>query len=161
MLHTQNVQTLENLVKQPIESIEKQITTNKDLINSKGRYGRSLLHFACINNRLDVVNLLSRLRADFSIKSNSNKNCLHYACEYGMVEIIIFLIRINPMLLGEQDNNEKTPVQLATENQFSDKIIISLINEFVNAKIFDACPFIHRPLLLLIHLCNLGDMSIF
>jgi len=124
--------SLENLINQDFPNIENEIIRDPTLITMTERYGRTLLHLASINNKLDVIKLLSKKNVDFSQKTPAKKNCLHYACEHESLGVIEWLIINQPGLLDEKDKNERTPLQLAIEKNISDKILVFLINQYIH-----------------------------
>ncbi len=54
--------------------------------------GLTACHAAVKNGRLEALNLLINLKADFKLKTNENSDLLHFACLYDHIDIIEYLI---------------------------------------------------------------------
>ena len=94
------------------------ITKYKCDTNCKDDYGRTPLHYAVINNRLEVVKILNRYKQHDSINSqNNNGNTpLHYACRNGHLDIAQYLISEAHCDPSCENTDGDTPLHIACRN---------------------------------------------
>ncbi len=77
----------------------------------------SLFYYACIENRIQIVQLL--LEIDRSINYNytySNYTLFYTVCEIGNYEIIKLLLESDKIIYTDYNNNNKSPFYLICEN---------------------------------------------
>jgi ankyrin repeat protein len=104
-----------------------ELITKKGTINKKDKDGMSPLHYATLSNHLETVKFLIENTvesADVNIQDNIKKTPLHYACRDNLKEIVSCLLENNRANIYIEDENGKTPSNLATDP--------SVINLFEN-----------------------------
>ena len=86
--------------------------------NCKDDYGRTPLHYAVINNHLEVVKILNRYKQHDSINSQDNNGDtpLHYACRNGHLDIAQYLISEAHCDPSCENNDGDTPLHIACRN---------------------------------------------
>ena len=94
------------------------ITKYKCDTNCKDGYGRTPLHYAVINNHLEVVKILNRYKQHDSINTQNNNGDtpLHYACHIGQLAIAQYLISEAHCDPSCEDKYCDTPLHLACRN---------------------------------------------
>ena len=94
------------------------ITKYKCDTNCKDDYGRTPLHYAVINNRLEVLKILNRYKQHDSINSQDNNGDtpLHYACRNGHLDIAQYLISEAHCDPSCENNDGDTPLHIACRN---------------------------------------------
>ena len=85
--------------------------------------GDTPLHHACTwQDWLDVVKLfIEKYGGDPNVKTKSNQSLLHYACQYGSIDIVEYLINkqhLNPLM--REDIDQLEPLDCALNNNEAD-----------------------------------------
>ena len=109
--------------------IEKQ-NIDKD---SKGANQRTPLHYACLNNHLEIVEYLLSQKANLEAKDKNEKTPLHYACEGCFLPIAEFLISKGADIEAT-DKYKRTPLYLASQEGHL-SIIEYLISKGANLEV--------------------------
>jgi hypothetical protein len=68
------------------------MTDNSGNISAVDKHGCTLLHYACLDNDMQLVKNLTENGADVSVMNNRGNTPLYYACCCGNMEIAKFLI---------------------------------------------------------------------
>ena len=97
--------------------IEKEdVNINKKAVNNYDKQlikkGDSVLHIACFNNHLPIVEYLIKKGAEIDIKDSNGKTPLHIACEKGYLPIVEYLLDKDSDIEAK-DNEETTPLHFA------------------------------------------------
>jgi ankyrin repeat protein len=95
-------------------------------INNIDDLGRTILHYAVIRGKLDVVLQAIQIGADVNMQDKYGFSPLHYACRRGFLSIVETLIEKNTNL-NLKDHYGCTPLHHAAEQGFLE-IVISLLN---------------------------------
>ncbi len=90
----------------------------QDLVNQgasldiQSEDGLTLLHFAFINNRLDIAGYLIKEGVDINVRDNDGATCLHYVSRFGRLNAVKYLISKGADIDAE-DSNDRTPLDVA------------------------------------------------
>jgi ankyrin repeat protein len=98
------------------------------LVNQQDAHGYTPLMTATLNKQLDFVQYLIEQQANVALINTNGNTALHHAAQIGHIEIATLLIKQSPDLLLAQNNNEFTPLMMATINEqlkFIDEIDFS------------------------------------
>ena len=111
-------------------------------INRKDSNGRTPLHYAVINNHLEMVRyFISEQHCDPMTRDNDGNTPLHYACHHKHIDIVQYLLstgKVNPLARKEYgkppifiiDTRRKLPMlHLAAYKGWTD-IFIALLNKY-------------------------------
>lgn len=117
-------------------------------INLKDTQGRSLLHLACLSNKLNIVELLLLKGADANVKTKTLATPLHLALSKGNKKMAGLLFKFGGSFLS-QDEEGNTPVHYAlrycspfdvtksicseTGNNLTEEIDIEVQSEYLDA----------------------------
>ena len=89
-----------------LDIIDDLISKYKCDIKSKDSNGRTPLHYAVINNHLEVVRYLIEQHCDPMTKNNDGNTPLHYACHHSHIDIVQYLLstgQVNPLARNKDD----------------------------------------------------------
>ena len=86
-------------------------------INAKDKSGDTVLMRATRSEEDKVVELLLLHHADPSIRDHSGQTALHHAAEYGNSFIIRSILEKTPEVISFQDDEERTAIHVAVEEQ--------------------------------------------
>lgn len=121
---------------QPCRDILETKMKQLDQLIARDKQGRSSLHRACIDNKLDRVRSLIEQGADVNAKDNQDATPLHFACALGHVDIVKHLIEQGAIvnILGSKHDN--TPLHEASRNGHYDTVcfLIESAGSDVNMK---------------------------
>ncbi|WP_265027614.1 ankyrin repeat domain-containing protein [Wolbachia endosymbiont (group B) of Chorthippus parallelus] len=90
----------------------------QDLVNQgasldiQSEDGLTLLHFAFIDNRLDIAGYLIKEGVDINVRDNDGATCLHYVSRFGRLNAVKYLISKGADIDAE-DSNDRTPLDVA------------------------------------------------
>ncbi|XP_071085923.1 serine/threonine-protein phosphatase 6 regulatory ankyrin repeat subunit B-like [Haliotis cracherodii] len=84
-------------------------------INSRGRWGRTLVMVAAEKGNRPVLDFLVNEGGDLSLMDDENDNILHVACIGGNVEMVKHLLQMNISNINSKGKYGRTPVMLAAE----------------------------------------------
>ncbi len=99
-------------------------------VNTKNKYGRSALHFACDSGHSEIVSLLIDAKADVNSTSLGGLTPLHVAARQKHLSCIQTLFSASQLVDVHAESSERqTAVMLA----HSDSSIISAINKYGNS----------------------------
>ena len=83
-------------------------------VETRGRNGRTILHYALWKGNLDAVKyLIGSQHANINAKDNNNKNALHIAVMSGKLDLIKYLVDTYHFYADEKDNYGKTALDYA------------------------------------------------
>ncbi len=111
----------------------------------KDQYGRTPLHYSCLNSDANAEVLATLLtfhffgkRADPNIIDNSGKTALHYLCmnekaNAGMAKLL-FVYKISPNI---QDNEKQTALHFACKCGVNEEVIETLLDNGVDPNLLD------------------------
>ena len=107
-----------------------------DRLLARDKDGKSLLHYACINNKIERARHMLEQGADVNAKDNHDWTPLHLACLHGHLDIVKLLIQQGAVvnMLGSEDMD--TPLHQASKHGHKE-IVLYLIkssNADVNIK---------------------------
>ena len=106
------------------------ITKYKCDTNSKDSNERTPLHYAVINNHLEVVRyFINEQHCDPMTRDNDGNTPLHIACRYGNANVVQYLLSTGKVDVLAENNNKETPVDIATQ-----------INSYDLLKLFQSFP---------------------
>ena len=91
-------------------------------INSRGFKGQTPLLGACLENQLEVVELLCSRGADVSAQRNDGDTSLHIAVRENLLEVMKVLLRYGATLITNKDG--LTPLEIAKEKQNSEIVAV-------------------------------------
>lgn len=78
------------------------------------RYGRSILHCACIENKKDIIKrLLKKGIIDVNVQDNEGNSALHIAVESGNADVLGMLVKHPDICLSIKNNYGETPLHIA------------------------------------------------
>ena len=89
-------------------------------IETRGNYGRSPLHSACVLGALDVVKILVRAGAGVRATNNKGHTCLILAVRFRQTKIVRYLVGLPEVELNHRDTEKNyTALQYAVENNLT------------------------------------------
>lgn len=102
-----------------IKGDTKKITSfiKRGNINKKNSYGKSLLHYAILRRKSEIINLLIKNQANIDIKDNEGNTPLHLATYYGYFSVVKLLLE-NGACVNLHNDKGQTPLNLLQENYF-------------------------------------------
>lgn len=86
-------------------------------INKTNSYGKTLLHYAILGRKSEIINLLIKNQANIDIKDNEGNTPLHLATYYGYFSVVKLLLD-NGACVNLHNNKGQTPLNLLQENYF-------------------------------------------
>ncbi len=99
-----------------LQSVRRQISRDKILVNMKDEIGRSPLHIAVISGHLAVVNVLIKAGAEVNAAERfKNLTPLHYAALYNFPKIMLFLLS-RGAVVNACDNDGNSALHYAAAN---------------------------------------------
>ena len=61
-------------------------------VNSKNKFGSTLLHYAASYDRINIVEMLLNRGIDINSMNINNKTALHWAAHWGNINIVVMLL---------------------------------------------------------------------
>ena len=121
-------------------------------INARGVQGRTILHWACVKNQLEVVKfLVTEIKCDLEVEDENSNRPLHIACTFsGSVELVSYLIKVAGCDINTWGLEGRTILHWACEKNHLEvaKFLVTEINcdfeakdEYNNRPIHIACAF--------------------
>ena len=83
---------------------------------------KSILHEACCNGNLEIVNFLIENGADIELLDNKGFRPFHYACQNGNIEIVSLLLRYGVNCIETTTGSYDSPLHLTI--QYTDSLTI-------------------------------------
>jgi len=102
------------VIKGDFANVQKTISHNKELVNSKDFKGNTTLILAASKGHLKICEILMEAGASPVTRGANFRNALHSAAAAGNIEIVK-LFASDKTLLSALDDNNKTPLVLAAE----------------------------------------------
>jgi ankyrin repeat protein len=128
--HNVNVNLLSASGSYPIHAaknlmVVQQLVSHGADITAKTTNGETLLHFAAHRNLPDIVDYLCNYK-NFNVNEldNAGKGAIHYAAEYGHVNVLRVLLQKSPSeKVDLVDCDQRTALMIAIENSHKDAIL--------------------------------------
>ncbi|CAF3684167.1 unnamed protein product [Rotaria sp. Silwood1] len=147
LLHICALRGYDKLLSYMLNEFDNYFNINVNIID---KYGHTPLHWACMENNVECLNILIKhnninlnmrnFDALFIIDHQTpiyligGQTCLHFACEYGHIECVSLLLQnMETKSIMIEDFNGYTPLDLAIMNSTrNDKCyeIVKLLNQF-------------------------------
>lgn len=106
-----------------IELLKDNKVLNPNFQNSEGR---TCLHFAAVNKKVEVAIKLIQMGADVRIKDKFGRIVYHYACKYNLKQLVLFLIKYK-VDMNVADNKQNMPIIYALKKGYNE-IIVEMIS---------------------------------
>lgn len=122
-------------------------------LNMRFENGQNLLHVACAKNFYGLVKLLIKFGCNEFLRDNFGKTALHYASLNNSVSIVRYLVKKNTFkskisymdktdtllteFLNEQDNEGKTAIHIAVEQNYLETLNVLLSTGLANVNLMD------------------------
>jgi len=94
----------------------------KIMLNARGAWQRSPLHWACANGQINTVEVLIEFGADVNIQDEQRWTPLHFACNNGHKNVVSFLLK-NGANISIEDSFNRPPLHFAKKKSIRDLLL--------------------------------------
>lgn len=95
-----------------LSRVRAMVESHPDLVFWKDERGKTLLYWACLNDRMDIAALLIASKSDINTKDDNGDTPLHTAVYLDRKDVAEFLLA-HGASVNSRDNHGETPLQLA------------------------------------------------